>query len=575
MSDVPEKIALTDCVRFRWMLIDILLGTLFVAFMVGGIVMMSTEPARVADAIAYFASTILVFGLPVVLHGMARRTFLWVSHDVIALTAPVVGGFTFPLAALTRLSVYQGMRDRGVSGIYTVETRDGRGGRFVVKRPDWNNARIRAALEVVESQTGLVWQGRVAAQGRGLASTFREFGISLWRGSKASSRLQFALWLLRSCVTIRGELAGIGGGAFRLGTAIVSISLVCLLFLALRPDTEAFGAGMRDSFREGFNDASEEHGSGDGVKRKLSEQLKGTGERLKNEGERMSEEEDPARTAGDYVAAFVAWFSICLGTNVLFTLIRDQVRGRETLESELAAARDVQNRLLPQSVPSVPGFELSGSCIPAYDVGGDYYDFFPLAGGSLAIAVADVSGKGLGAAMLMTLTKGHLATSLDHGADISASLSHLNRRMRQGSSDNRFVSMVVAQIEPVSRLVTVVRAGHNPPLLVTPASGEPRWLQPPGMALGVAPPALFDKVCRAESFTMTPGDVLVLYTDGVTEAMNATAEEYGDERLQRVVLGRHAATADEIRDAVLEDVRAFRGATPPNDDLTITVIKAA
>ncbi len=271
-------------------------------------------------------------------------------------------------------------------------------------------------------------------------------------------------------------------------------------------------------------------------------------------------------------SAIGVWLLTTVGINILLALTRQQVRDRESLELDLAAAREVQMRLLPNAAPVVAGFELAGTCAPAHEVGGDYFDFITLPDGA-AVTVADVSGKGLSAAMLMTLVKGALKSTLDGSSDLAAVASRLNTTVNDSAQSSRFISLALARLHSSKSTATILRAGDNAPLHVS-AAGDVRWLNTPGMALGLAAKAPFEKSCSTEEIALNRGDLLVLYSDGLTEAMNDRSEEFGDERLAAAVSSHRAGSAADIQSAVLEEVARFRNGTAPNDDTTRVVVKA-
>ncbi|MDX2149783.1 MAG: PP2C family protein-serine/threonine phosphatase [Bryobacteraceae bacterium] len=253
----------------------------------------------------------------------------------------------------------------------------------------------------------------------------------------------------------------------------------------------------------------------------------------------------------------------------------EPVSQRERLKSEFSLAREAQQRMLPATAPSVPGMEIAAVCQPAREVGGDLYDYLRLADGRQAFIVADVSGKGMPAALYMTLTKGLLAAASEECDDLAEIASRLNRHLREAGRRRVFVTAALAAADPRSGALEYVRAGHNPVVWCSPARGFTRLVRPNGMGLGVGPPALFAKTLEMERIEMAEGDSVVLYSDGVTEAMNAALELYGEERLERAVAAAAALDAHGIRQAILADLKGFLAGEPPQDDVTVLVLKAA
>jgi hypothetical protein len=248
---------------------------------------------------------------------------------------------------------------------------------------------------------------------------------------------------------------------------------------------------------------------------------------------------------------------------------------RARREQELGIAHRVQSGLLPTSDPNIVGFDVAGVCRPANEVGGDYFDYFPLSDGRLAIAVGDVSGKGVPAAFFMTMTKGFMEVAATEVREPVAVLSQANDNLRSTLAKGTFVTMTYSVLDPESSVVTFARAGHNAP--VWRRAGErPELVTPPGTALGAAPSALFERMLAARPIELRQGDVLVFYTDGVTEAMDTAREEFGEERLLAAIEA-HAdgLSARDIVERLLDEVAAFSRGANQHDDITIVVIKAS
>jgi hypothetical protein len=248
---------------------------------------------------------------------------------------------------------------------------------------------------------------------------------------------------------------------------------------------------------------------------------------------------------------------------------------KERLKAEFGLAQQAQRRMLPDAPPEVPGFTIAGMCEPARDVGGDLYDYFRFRDGRLGICVADVSGKGMPAALYMTLTKGVIAAAAPETGDVAALTKHLNRHLHQVCRRRMFVTAVIGSLDPQSRCWRFVRAGHNPILWFDRSAGEARYLRPAGLGLGMTGAAVFDSSLRLEELRIEPGDALVLYSDGLTEAMNENQELYGEDRLKLVVERNVSGNASHLLERILSDVATFTGAEPAHDDLTIVVVQAA
>jgi hypothetical protein len=247
---------------------------------------------------------------------------------------------------------------------------------------------------------------------------------------------------------------------------------------------------------------------------------------------------------------------------------------RQRLQVEFDVARQVQERMLPAAPPVIPGFSVASICRPARQVGGDLYDFLPIAEGEWAIAVADVSGKGLPAALYMAMTKGLLLAASDGRVDPAAILSDVNRGLHAVGQRNVFVTAFFGVLEPAGRTLRFVSAGHYATLWRRPAINETVSLMPLGIALGMTGSVLFDRSLETEEMTFAAGDALFIYSDGVVEAMDASAEEYGDERLLAAVAKTDGLDANAARDLIVRDVAGFVGKAPAHDDLTLVVIRA-
>jgi sigma-B regulation protein RsbU (phosphoserine phosphatase) len=272
-----------------------------------------------------------------------------------------------------------------------------------------------------------------------------------------------------------------------------------------------------------------------------------------------------------------------------------QHRTRERMERELEIAHEVQQSLLPRTIPEVPGMEIAATMRPAYEVGGDFYDVIPLSGGRVGMLVADVSDKGMPAALYMalarTLLRAHSLSARPQYLSDALESAQVRRLMRSGSlgalaalgavrqtneylteyhsESSMFLTLFYAVYDPSSHLLTYVNAGHNPPLLYDPTSGQHDWLRPTDMLMGVMSQRPFE----AQERHLDPHDVLVLYTDGVTEAFNAQHEMFGEERLVEAVRAHGTVSAQELVQALTAAVATFAGEAPQSDDITILVMR--
>jgi sigma-B regulation protein RsbU (phosphoserine phosphatase) len=239
-------------------------------------------------------------------------------------------------------------------------------------------------------------------------------------------------------------------------------------------------------------------------------------------------------------------------------------------EAELSFARKVQQELFPRQLPDAGGLEFSAVCIPARGISGDYYDVVQLAGGELVFTVADISGKGISAAILMANLQALLRVFASIAPSPGDVCRRLNHHLHQVIGESRFATMFYAQWSPAERRLRYVNAGHNPPILIGRAGN--RLLTTGGMPLGIFPDVQFEM----EQLELGGGEVLVIYSDGITEARSSGDsgdEEFGDKRLEALVSSLREAAPREIEKRVLEAVREWSGAES-EDDMTLMIVKA-
>ncbi len=246
---------------------------------------------------------------------------------------------------------------------------------------------------------------------------------------------------------------------------------------------------------------------------------------------------------------------------------------RERIKAEFDVARRAQQQMLPEQPPSFPGFRISAVCRPAREVGGDLYDFIVLPDDRLGIVVADVSGKGVPASLYMTLTKGLLASVSEVSSDPGEILREVNRHLYIACGKRMFVTLLLGVLDRSSRTFRYARAGHNPPVWRQRAEGKTSLLRARGLGLGLNSGEVFNRALTVETIQLGRMDKLFLYSDGITEAMNAQRDEYGEERLMDLAGRLDDLDADQARDAVLKDVSAFLGPTQPQDDQTLVIVE--
>ncbi len=250
-----------------------------------------------------------------------------------------------------------------------------------------------------------------------------------------------------------------------------------------------------------------------------------------------------------------------------------RISERERMAKELEIARQVQMKLLPKSSPVLPHCDVAGLCIPALEVGGDYFDFIQLGENKLGIAIGDVSGKGVPAAIYMTLTKGVFQSHAEANVSPKVVLTKVNNLLYRTIERDSFVSMFYAVIDLEKKQMVYARAGHNPAIYFSRKGNRFSMLESAGLALGLERGDLFVKVIEEETMSLQEGDVLVLYTDGFTEAMNDEQQEFSEAKFLEVIDNAKHLSAREIILAVQEAIKAFVGDVPQHDDMTIVVVK--
>lgn len=251
-------------------------------------------------------------------------------------------------------------------------------------------------------------------------------------------------------------------------------------------------------------------------------------------------------------------------------LVEAQIE-KERLEEEMRLARDIQVGLLPRELPPVAGVEVASLALPSREVGGDYFDVIPLADDRVLMAIADVTGKGVPASLLMANLQACLHVMVPMDLAIEAAIDHINRVICQNTSYDKFITFFSGIFNTKNRQFQYVNAGHNPPMLLR-ADGTIELLEVGGLLLGVMKGMPY----LSEHVTLNPGDVLAMFTDGVTEAMSPEEEEYEEHRLEAVLRAHQAESATDILEAVREDIRRFTDDAPIlSDDLTMIVVKVA
>ena len=250
----------------------------------------------------------------------------------------------------------------------------------------------------------------------------------------------------------------------------------------------------------------------------------------------------------------------------------ENITERQRLKKELDVARHVQMSFLPKENPTLEGIDIASICIPAFEVGGDYYDFIHLGKNKLGIIIGDVSGKGTQAAFYMTLTKGFLKAIAKHTDSPAEVLTKMNELFYENVERGRFISMIYAVIDLETKLIRIARAGHNP-VIYLDVNGNVNLISPIGLALGLEKGDLFSKVITESEEKIESGKTFIFYTDGFTEAINKKGNEYGLDRMIEIVKSWNNSSSSEIQEKMIADVNKFIGKAPQHDDMTMVILK--
>lgn len=246
---------------------------------------------------------------------------------------------------------------------------------------------------------------------------------------------------------------------------------------------------------------------------------------------------------------------------------------KKRLDSDLETAREIQSILLPDSSPDIPGYEICGLNVPARHVSGDYFDYLRIDDHRWGVAIADVSGKGIPAALVTGMCRSTLRGAAPGSTSAADVLSNVNRRLYPDIKQDMFISMLYAVLDTRGSDVTVARAGHDAPLLYRAAGREVLPLRPPGIAVGIDSGSVFDRVIVNETVTLAPGDGLLLYTDGATEALDAHESEFGLARLIQSLQASAPKGAAATVENIAAELREFAGEAAQHDDITLIYIR--
>ncbi len=254
-------------------------------------------------------------------------------------------------------------------------------------------------------------------------------------------------------------------------------------------------------------------------------------------------------------------------------IIYSEANEKKRLDHDLEIARDIQRILLPSEAPVIPGFEISGINIPARHVSGDYFDYLTVDNDKLGVAIADVSGKGVPASIIMAICRSVLRSQAAGNPSPADVLQKVNRQLYPDIKEDMFISMAYLILDHVQGTVMLSRAGHDAPILFDNATGTATPVKPPGMVLGIDSGSVFDRITGDFALTLNRGDCLLLYTDGVTEALDGNGDEFGPDRMIESVRASAPEGAPAVITRLIDELRSFVGAQPQNDDITLIAIR--
>lgn len=253
--------------------------------------------------------------------------------------------------------------------------------------------------------------------------------------------------------------------------------------------------------------------------------------------------------------------------------IHREAHEKRAMENELQNAREVQSILLPQEDPVVSGFRISGTNLPARIISGDYYDYIDLGDRKFGIAIADVSGKGVPAGLLMAMCRSALRSVAPGKTSPSEVLAAVNRQLFPDIREDMFISMAYGILDEVTGKLVIARAGHDPALLFRQETGKVELVRSPGLALGVDGGAVFERVTKDHEVELFPGDCVLLHTDGVREAIDSEEEEFGMERMSEAFRRAAPLGAEAVLTRMQEELHQFTGEGPQMDDITLVAIE--
>jgi phosphoserine phosphatase RsbU/P len=260
----------------------------------------------------------------------------------------------------------------------------------------------------------------------------------------------------------------------------------------------------------------------------------------------------------------------------LLKTVAEEIAQRERLNREVEIAREVQERLFPQKLPVIAGLDYAGHCRPALGVGGDYYDFLALPQGHLGVAIGDVSGKGIAAALMMASLQASLRGEATRGPDnLAAAVANVNRLVYEASSANRYATFFYGQYDPANRKFDYVNAGHNPPMVFHCADqGKDKNAKVTRLEVGGTVVGLLENFAYEQgTVSLQVGDTLVAFTDGISEAMNSADEEWGEDRMMAAIQKCDGMNADQLMQQIFVEADKFVAGAKQHDDMTVVILR--
>jgi phosphoserine phosphatase RsbU/P len=279
-------------------------------------------------------------------------------------------------------------------------------------------------------------------------------------------------------------------------------------------------------------------------------------------------ESDKLSTFNQNHLEVLQFFADAVAISLEKAILHQQILDKKKIEEQIKIAKDVQSSLLPPHPPEIEGYEVAGICIPTYEIGGDYYDYIKLDDTNLAIVIADVSGDGIPAALIMAAFRAMLRNQLKLIQEPAEIMKLLNQQIPEFSRKRDFITAFYGRLNYVEHTFTYTNSGQNPPILLR-MNGSLELLEQGGPALNI----LKDVKFNSSLVNLAPGDQIVFYTDGVTEIFSSDSKEYGFERLKKVILGSKFTSANEIISDIVESTKNFSKTKYYRDDFTLIILK--